>query len=106
MYCRQYTMPNTRLVPLDGLGQRHFKTAGEWADAAPPLNATALEPFNILTGLYLYDGRFSGIFVRAGQKGIIAGFAGGITVPVFLSAYDPAAGLALRTAHPPQSFLK
>jgi hypothetical protein len=35
--------------------------------------------------------------VRAGQKGIIVGFAGGITVPTFLAGYDPSANLALRT---------
>ncbi|MDR1015672.1 MAG: hypothetical protein LBL86_11965 [Coriobacteriales bacterium] len=85
-FCRQYATPNTRLVPLGPDGGRLAR-----------FDALALEPWNNLTGLYLYKGRFSGIFVRAGQKGIIAGFAGGITVPAFLSAYDPAAGLALRT---------
>jgi hypothetical protein len=59
-----------------------------------------LEPWNILTGLYLYNGRFSGVYVRAGQKGIIAGFAGGITVPSFLVNYNPDGGLALRTRTP------
>jgi hypothetical protein len=80
-YCPQYATLNTRLAPLDS------------SEGTPPV----LESWNILTGLYLYNGRFSGIFVRAGQKGIIVGFAGGITVPTFLATYDPSANLALRT---------
>ncbi|MCL1847592.1 MAG: circularly permuted type 2 ATP-grasp protein [Coriobacteriia bacterium] len=77
-YCPQYATPNLVANPKQG-------------------HAKELEAWNNLTGLYLYGGRFSGIFSRAGQKGIIVGFAGGITVPNFFSAYDPAAGLALRT---------
>jgi glutamate--cysteine ligase len=76
IFCEQYATPNIRLSPI--------------AEAD-----TRLEPWNILTGLYLYGGRFSGLFVRAGQKGIIAGFAGGVTVPCFLADYDSKAALAL-----------
>jgi hypothetical protein len=97
-YCEQYATPNTRLLPVDAQGKRPLTTAREWAAATPPFDPTALEPFNVLTGLYLYGGRLSGIFVRAGQKGVIAGFAGGITVPAFLASYRPEAGLALRCA--------
>ncbi|MDR1083093.1 MAG: hypothetical protein LBL27_04405 [Coriobacteriales bacterium] len=93
-YCEQRTMLNTRPIPLDEKGERLFETAEK---LPPSFDATALEPYNVLTGLYLYGGRLSGIYVRAGQKGIIVGFAGGITVPVFLAGYDPKAGLALRT---------
>jgi hypothetical protein len=85
-FCRQYATPNARLTPRD---------AQEQSEQDP--DALALGPWNNLTGLYLYGGRFSGLFVRAGQKGIIAGFAGGLTVPVFLADYDPKAGLALHT---------
>jgi hypothetical protein len=100
-YCEQYAMPNTRVTPLDANGKRRFVTAADWASASPT-DVARLEPWNILTGLYLYDGRFSGVYVRAGQKGIIVGFAGGITVPSFLAAYDPNTALALRTrAMPP-----
>jgi hypothetical protein len=74
-YCTQYATPNIRLTEQE----KH-----------------ELEPFNILTGLYLYGGRFSGVFIRAGQKGIIVGFAGGITIPVFLANYTPTTRLALR----------
>ncbi|MDR1421845.1 MAG: hypothetical protein LBI64_03150 [Coriobacteriales bacterium] len=74
-YVRQYATPNIRVDDPDG----------------------TIEPWNILTGLYVYDGRFSGIFVRAGQKGIIVGTAGGITVPALLADYDDSSGLALRT---------
>jgi hypothetical protein len=94
-FCAQYATPNTRVTPLDANGKRRFVTAEDWA-TAPVAEITRLESWNILTGLYLYGGRFSGLFVRAGQKGIIAGFAGGITVPSFLAAYDPNTALALR----------
>jgi hypothetical protein len=103
-YCRQYATPNTRLVPRGEDGKRRFQTADEWKLASSPGDAERLEPWNILTGLYLYNGRFSGVYVRAGQKGIIVGFAGGITVPSFLTNYDPTAPLALRTRQPGLSF--
>ncbi|MDR1713747.1 MAG: circularly permuted type 2 ATP-grasp protein [Coriobacteriales bacterium] len=77
-YAAQQPVPNTRLTPIG-------------------LDPAQLEPWNLLTGLYLYNGRLSGLYVRAGQSGLIAGFAGGITVPTLLAAYDPAAGLHLRT---------
>jgi hypothetical protein len=97
-FCEQYATPNTRLTPRDTNGQQRFATAEAWASAKPPYNPKNLEPWNNLTGLYLYNGRFSGIFVRAGQTGIIAGFAGGLTIPSFLANYTPQTTLALRTA--------
>jgi hypothetical protein len=96
-FCKQYATPNARPIPLDATGKRRFSTLDEWDASLPAVEATHLEPWNNLTGLYLYGGRFSGLFVRAGQKGIIAGFAGGITVPVFLANYHPDDALALRT---------
>ncbi|MDR2106846.1 MAG: hypothetical protein LBP24_05505 [Coriobacteriales bacterium] len=107
-FCEQYATPNTRLLPANERGaDKHgdgqaADTRGQ-ASANPSFDPTTLEPFNVLTGLYLYDGRFSGVFVRAGQQGIIAGFAGGITVPSFLAGYRPEAGLALRCAPLPPS---
>jgi glutamate--cysteine ligase len=95
-FCKQYATPNTRPVPLSATGERLFDSLEGFRALTPPLDALALEPWNNLTGLYLYGGRFSGIFVRAGQQGIIAGFAGGVTVPVFLVNYTPSADLALR----------
>jgi hypothetical protein len=98
-FCEQYATPNTRLTPLDERGKQRFATLDEWKRAeGPNAGGLGLESWNNLTGLYLYNGRFSGLFVRAGQTGIIAGFAGGITVPSFLAGYDSQAGLALRTA--------
>jgi glutamate--cysteine ligase len=100
-FCKQYATPNTRLIPRDAAGERLFDSLEGFRALTPPLDAAALEPWNNLTGLYLYGGRFSGIFVRAGQQGIIAGFAGGVTVPVFLVDYEPSAGLALRVRPTP-----
>jgi len=77
-YAAQQPVPNTRLTPIG-------------------LDPAQLEPWNLLTGLYLYNGRLSGLYVRAGQSGLIAGFAGGITVPTLLAGYDSFSGLALRT---------
>jgi hypothetical protein len=78
-YCAQYATPNVLTNPADGLSA-----------------AQGLGPWNNLTGLYVYNGSFGGIFSRAGQKGVIVGFAGGVTVPSFLARYDAGAGLALR----------
>jgi hypothetical protein len=100
-FCKQYATPNTRLIPRDAAGERLFNSLEDFHALTPPLDAAALEPWNNLTGLYLYGGRFSGLFLRAGQQGIIAGFAGGITVPVFLAGYTPDAGLALRVRPTP-----
>ena len=77
-YCPQYATPNVCTNPSPGV-------------------STDLSPWNNMIGLFMYQGEFSGMFSRAGQKGIIVSFAGGMTVPNFLSQYEPGAGLALRT---------
>jgi hypothetical protein len=62
-----------------------------------PRSATGeLEPFNILTGLYLYGGRFAGTFVRAGQHPLIVGFHGGVTLGSLLVDYNGSANLDVR----------
>ena len=96
-YCPQYATPNIRVIPLDDAKELLFASKGQPSASLQPKDPYGLQPWNILTGLYLYNGRFSGLFVRAGQRGIIVGFAGGITVPAFLSGYDEKAGLALRS---------
>jgi hypothetical protein len=95
-YCKQYATPNTRLIPRAQDGRPLFSSSEDYRTNLPNFDAARLEQWNILTGLYVYNGRFSGTYVRAGQKGIIVGFQGGITVPSFLSGYDPEAGLAVR----------
>jgi hypothetical protein len=96
-YCKQYATPNTRPVPRTEVGEALFSSMDEYSKLQERFESTRLEPWNILTGLYLYNGRLSGIYIRAGQKGIIVGYAGGICVPTFLAGYDEQAGLALRT---------
>jgi hypothetical protein len=95
-YCKQFALPNTRLAPLSSAGRPLLSSADEYADNVPNFDSSRLEQWNVLTGLYVYNGKFSGVYVRAGQKGIIVGFAGGIAVPTFLAGYDQSAGLAVR----------
>lgn len=78
-YCRQFATPNTRPFPYDARGKALCTTRAQ-AEADPTFDPRRLEDWNILTGLYLYGGKFSGTFIRAGQAGIIVGFAGGITL--------------------------
>lgn len=96
-YCRQFATLNTRPIPRTEGGDVLFSSMDEYSKLQERFESTRLEPWNILTGLYLYGGRFSGVYVRAGQKGIIVGYAGGISVPTFLADYDANANLALRT---------
>jgi len=99
-YCRQFATPNTRPVPVDNTRTPLFTTldGARQAQREGNLDPQVLEPWNILTGIYVYGGTFSGVYVRAGQQGIIVGFAGGITLGSYLVDYDPAsAGLAVRT---------
>ncbi len=41
----------------------------------------APQPFNNLSGLYIYNGRFAGVFSRLGPNSIILGAKGGVTAP-------------------------
>ena len=65
-YCTQFQTLNTLPVPTN----------------------TPLEPYNILTGLYCYAGRFAGIFTRAGRDALIVGFRGGLTIGSLLVDCD------------------
>lgn len=96
-FCPQYATANSRIVPADDKWKPLFYDASSWLQANERYRPSVLEKWNNLTGMYVYDGKLSGLFVRAGQSGIIAGFAGGITLAAMLCDYDPNAGLALRT---------
>lgn len=61
-YCEQYAAPNTHPWPLE------------------PLSS-----WNLLTGLFSYGEKLGGVYMRAGQRGIIVGYAGGVTVGTFLA---------------------
>ncbi len=67
-YCPQYAAPNTRPWPLEPMT--------EW---------------NLLTGLFSYGERFGGVYMRAGQNGLIVGYAGGVTVGSFFADCNLAA---------------
>jgi glutamate--cysteine ligase len=72
-YCEQHTVRNTLPIP--------FK----------------LEPWNRLTGLYTYNGKFAGTYIRAGQHALIVGFHGGITLASLLLDYEGRQGIKTRT---------
>ncbi|HBT95321.1 MAG TPA: hypothetical protein DEB24_04145 [Coriobacteriia bacterium] len=97
-YCEQYATPNSRIVPVDSGFKPLFDDSESWLAAGTGYDPAKLDAWNNLTGLYAYNGRFGGLFVRAGRAGIIAGFAGGMTLAAMLGDYDPDAGLALRVA--------
>jgi hypothetical protein len=99
-FCQQYATPNSRIVPADNKWKPLFTDRETWLAAGEDFDPVKLEGWNNLTGMYVYGGKFSGLFVRAGRAGIIAGFAGGITLASFLSDYDPQAGLSLQTVRP------
>jgi hypothetical protein len=65
-YCKQYPTLNCKPKPID-------EPLADW---------------NNLVGYYNYGGKFGGLFNRAGQSGLIVGYAGGITVPTFLVDCD------------------
>jgi hypothetical protein len=44
------------------------------------------EKYNYITGLFMYNGKFAGIYSRAGRKGIIASIAESYTLPNFVRA--------------------
>ena len=86
-YCEQYSMPNTLPVPFDDQGKPLFnslETASHCIHEGSfdPLD---LEPYNLLTGLFVYDGVFQGVYMRAGTDSLIVGFRGGITLGTFIA---------------------
>ena len=101
-YAPQYATSNCRLTPAAAGAIGGAQDSRLYADAAaaladPSFDPEALVPYNILTGLYGYGGRFAGIFVRAGQSGLIVGYAGGISVPALLAGDPEFTGLAVRS---------
>ncbi|MBR2522513.1 MAG: circularly permuted type 2 ATP-grasp protein [Coriobacteriales bacterium] len=78
-YCKQYKTINCRPRPLD----------------------EELQPWNNLVGYFNYNGKFAGIYVRAGRNGLIVGYDGGITVGTFLVDVDlDELGIDIRTRIP------
>ena len=78
-YCKQYQTINCRPRPLD----------------------EELQPWNNLIGYFNYNGKFAGIYVRAGRNGLIVGYDGGITVGTFLVDVDlDELGIDIRTRIP------
>ncbi|MDO4850518.1 MAG: glutamate-cysteine ligase family protein [Actinomycetota bacterium] len=59
-YCEQFAIPNEPLM-------------------APGEDQPTRLPYNQLIGMYVYDGEYTGTYVRAGQAAIIAGVYGGLT---------------------------
>jgi hypothetical protein len=82
-------MPNTLPLPYPPAGGGENR-----------LNPDHLEPFNILTGLFIYHGSFAGVYTRAGTRPLIVGFQGGVTLGTLLADYDlneaTAQGLSIR----------
>ncbi|MCL2881634.1 MAG: circularly permuted type 2 ATP-grasp protein [Coriobacteriia bacterium] len=71
-YVEQYRATNIRNVyslPIGGQPQQ--------------LCEPQLEPFQDLTGLYMYNGDLAGVYSRAGQEALIFGHAGGLTLASF-----------------------
>jgi len=89
-YCTQFQTLNTLPIPPDNSGSPLFSNTAE-AEALGAqglFDASSLEPYNILTGLYCYAGKFSGIFMRAGRDALIVGFRGGLTLGTLLIDCD------------------
>jgi hypothetical protein len=54
-----------------------------------------LAHYNVLTGLFIYNGRFTGVYTRAGTDALIVGFRGGVTLATMLANFSPDEALAL-----------
>ncbi|MDR2672890.1 MAG: hypothetical protein LBC35_06365 [Coriobacteriales bacterium] len=100
-YCQQYATLNTLPLPLDSQGQPMFSRPNDIQRAvrAGRFDAQHLEPYHTLTGLFSYDGRFSGVYVRAGQDALIVGFRGGITLGSLLCDVSEFCDLAIVPRH-------
>ncbi|MCL2756500.1 MAG: hypothetical protein FWD43_00250 [Coriobacteriia bacterium] len=86
-YCHQYTAPNTRPVPFDAHGNPLFSTLEDAARLTDEssFEPKALIPYNVLTGLFAYGGRFTGVYMRAGTDALIVGFRGGVALGAFIA---------------------
>lgn len=97
-YCPQFQTLNTLPVPPDDSGRLLFTNniGARKLEDQGVFDPVGLTPYNILTGLYCYGGRFSGIYVRSGPDAVIVGSRGGITLASLLIDYVPPPGLAIR----------
>jgi len=86
-YCPQYAAPNTVPIPLDKDGNPLFATPEQAAQATADeqFDPQKLTPFNLLTGLFVYGGKFAGVYMRAGADALIVGFRGGVTLGTFIA---------------------
>jgi hypothetical protein len=97
-YCEQYRTLNVLPVPYADDGKHLFNNRIE-ADAQVASGRFApgeVEPFNVLTGLFAYDGTFSGVYMRAGRDALIVGFRGGVSLASLLVGDNPTQGLAVQ----------
>jgi len=97
-YCAQFQTLNTQPAPLAGDSLPPFTNLEEAAACAVEglFTPDALAPHNILTGLFCYGGKFSGIFMRAGRDALIVGFRGGLTLGTLLVDYELGAEPSIR----------
>ena len=84
-FAQLYTMQNCLLTPRLANGKPAFSDVRK-ALNDPGFAHLGLEPFNTLLGLFCYNGRFAGAYMRASQKSLIAGRVGGIIVPILTTA--------------------
>ena len=91
-YCTQYPTPNTLPVPRNPDTTPLFDTpeAARHAEQDLGFSARTLQPFNVLTGLFMYGGTFRGVYIRAGMNALIVGFQGGITLGTYVCADNAA----------------
>jgi hypothetical protein len=92
-YVPQFQTLNTLPVPLDDEGTPLFSSVEMAQRSAEyePDSAYGLRPYNVLTGLFGYGGRFIGVYVRSGPDAIIVGARGGITLASLLVDFEPSA---------------
>ncbi|MCL2529901.1 MAG: hypothetical protein FWE41_06170 [Coriobacteriia bacterium] len=90
-YCTQFQTPNTMPIPQDASGKALFVdlAQAEELETNGLFKSASLEPHNILTGLFCYGGKFSGIYLRAGRDALIVGFRGGLALGTLLVDYEP-----------------
>ena len=90
-YCQQYPCPNTLPVPIDALRKMSSSSDSdvELLMQSSSFARQQLIPYNVLTGLFVYGGQFSGVYVRAGTDALIVGFRGGVTLGTFIACESP-----------------
>jgi hypothetical protein len=96
-YCEQFRSVNTLPIPVDSNYKPLFSSfeAANDAISDKQFNTTDLQPYNILTGLFCYNGKFRGTYIRSGQHALIVGFHGGVTLGSLLCDYNTDSKLAV-----------